>query len=341
MWNLRFFPFLDPYPIGTVFESIENLFFCMNRYYSIPIPSRYLPRKISNWIPNWRVSVSLSMRLCTLRMGILFLKDPGFRALVGLRDPFDDLCCVEGISIWSDRLCKARGSNGTGESIHKYTEKTVLFYYISIFYSISIRLVLVSDLGSVSPFFRDELLAPVLHFVSVDRGERGLGGKRILTWEKQGGQPLSNIQHGFWQCNVVGLSCRSEWIILSTEANLCLLGKRIASYKLCLGRTWISITMNFINEVVNGGVTIILFVVTNPVCVPKKRNLYIFRDLKGAWKHIRTLEWKWKRDGTPVPSEMVRSLAQKKGLIRIILTWFCFLYFFNNTGSGSSPTRIE
>ena len=34
------------------------------------------------------------MRLCTLRIGIHFLKDPGFRALVGLRDPFDDLCCV-------------------------------------------------------------------------------------------------------------------------------------------------------------------------------------------------------------------------------------------------------
>ena len=39
------------------------------------------------------------MRLCILRIGIYFLKDPGFRALVGLRDPFDDLCCVEGISI--------------------------------------------------------------------------------------------------------------------------------------------------------------------------------------------------------------------------------------------------
>lgn len=146
----------------------------------------------------------------------------------------------------------------------------------------------------MSPFFRDELLAPVLHFVSVDRGERELGGKRIVTWEKQGGQPLSNIQHGFWQCNVVGLSCRSEWIILCTEVNLCLLGKRIASYKFCLGRTCISITMKFINEVVNGGVTIILFVVTNLVCVPKKRNLSIFRGLEGAWKHIRTLELKWK-----------------------------------------------
>ena len=125
------------------------------------------------------------------------------------------------------------------------------------------------------------------------------------TWEKQGGQPLSNIQHGFWQCNVVGLSCRSEWIILSTEVNLCLLGKRIASSKFCLGRIYmyfISITMKFINEVVNkwnkivkGGVTIILFVVMNLVCVPKKRNLSIFRGLKGAWKHIRTLEWKWKK----------------------------------------------
>lgn len=193
--------------------------------------------------------------------------------------------------IWSDRLRKARGSNGTGESIQK---RQFYFYYISIFYSISIRLVLVSDLGSVSPFFRDELLAPVLHFVSVDRGERELSGKRIVTWEKQGGQPLSNIQHGFWQCNVVGLSCRSEWIILSTEVNLCPLGKRIASYKFCLGRTCISITMKFINEVVNGGVTIILFVVTNLVCVPKKRNLSIFRGLEGAWKHIRTLELKWK-----------------------------------------------
>lgn len=74
---------------------------------------------------------------------------------------------------------------------------------------------------------------------------------------------------------------------------------------------FISITMKFIN---NGGVTIILFVVTNLVCVPKKkkRNLSIFRGLKGAWKHIRTLEWKWKRDVTPVPSEMVKSLAQEQ-----------------------------
>ena len=33
----------------------------------------------------------------------------------------------------------------------------------------------------------------------------------------------------------------------------------------------------------------------------------------GAWKHIKTLEWRWKRDGTEVPLERVRSLAQEEG----------------------------
>ena len=61
------------------------------------------------------------------------------------------------------------------------TEPGKVYRKDSSFLFYSIRLVLVSDLGSVSPFFRDELLAPVLHFVSVDRGERGLGGKRIVT----------------------------------------------------------------------------------------------------------------------------------------------------------------
>lgn len=169
-----------------------------------------------------------------------------------VRDPFDDLCCVEGISIWSDRLRKARGSNRTGESIQKRQFSSIILVLVSD---------PVSDPGSVSPFFRDELLAPVLHFFSVDRGEGGLSGKRVVPWEKQGGQPASNIQHGFWQCNGVGPSCRSEWISLSTEVNLCLLGKRIASYKFCLGRTCISITMKFINEneVVNGRVTLSFF----------------------------------------------------------------------------------
>ena len=62
----------------------------------------------------------------------------------------------------------------------------------------------------------------------------------------------------------------------------------------------ISITMKLINEneVVNGGVTIILFL----VCIPKKRNL-----------SIRTLEWKWKRDVTPVPSESLVSPIYDRG----------------------------
>ena len=77
---------------------------------------------------------------------------------------------LEDISIWSDRLRKARGSNRTGENIQKRQ-----FF--------SIILVLVSDPGSVSPFFRDELLASGLHFVSVDRGEGG-SARRGLYHER-------------------------------------------------------------------------------------------------------------------------------------------------------------
>lgn len=123
------------------------------------------------------------MRLCTLRIGIYFLKDPGFRALVGLRDPFDDLCCVD------------------------------IFVLKGYLYD---------PIDCVKPA------------IATEPG-------RVYRKDSS-----------------------------------------------------ISITMKFINEVVNGGVTIILFVVTNLVCVPKKRNLSIFRGLEGAWKHIRTLELKWK-----------------------------------------------
>jgi len=86
-------------------------------------------------------------------------------------------------------LRKARGSNGTGESIQKRQFFSIILvfsiildildYYIRLVL-VYIRLVLVSDPDLVSPFFRDELLAPVLHFVSVDRGEKGLGGKRSV-----------------------------------------------------------------------------------------------------------------------------------------------------------------
>ena len=57
------------------------------------------------------------------------------------------------------------------ESGKVYREDSSFLLYI---------LVLVSDPGSVSPFFRDELLALVLHFVSVDRGERWISGKRVV-----------------------------------------------------------------------------------------------------------------------------------------------------------------
>jgi len=214
MWNPWFFLFLYPYPVGTAFESIENLFFCMNRYYYIPIPSRYLPRKIPNWIiTNWRVSVSLSMRLCTLRIGIHFLKDSDFRALVGLRDPFDDLCCVEGISIWSDRLRKARGNKRTGESIQKRQ-------FFSIILVFSIRLVLVSDPGSASPFFRDELLAPALHFFCLC-GPRRRGARREEDCTMREGRRAPSFKYTYttrilaMQCSWTLMSIRMEWIIPS------------------------------------------------------------------------------------------------------------------------------
>ena len=38
------------------------------------------------------------------------------------------------------------------------------------------------------------------------------------------------------------------------------------------------------------------------------------RSQKRVWKHIGTLEWKLKRNVAPVPSEMVRSLAQEEGV---------------------------
>lgn len=71
----------------------------------------------------------------------------------------------------------------------------------------------------------------------------------------------------------------------------------------------------------------------------------IFRGFKEAWKHIRTLEWK--RDGTEVPLERVRSLARKKkGLIRIIVTQLTieskFLHYFRirNSAKRSPVSKL-
>ena len=59
-----------------------------------------------------------------------------------------------------------------------------------------------------------------------------------------------------------------------------------------------------------------------------EEKLFIFRGLEGVWKHIKTLEWKWKRDVTPVPSEMVRSLAQEEGVDPYHLDWVLISQFF-------------
>lgn len=57
----------------------------MNRYYYITFqffPDTFQGKSQIGSKKNERVGVSLSMRLCTLQIGIHFLKDSGFRALV-------------------------------------------------------------------------------------------------------------------------------------------------------------------------------------------------------------------------------------------------------------------
>ena len=49
----------------------------------------------------------------------------------------------------------------------------------------------------------------------------------------------------------------------------------------------LSITMKFINEVVNGGITIILFVVTNLVCVPIRKEKE-FVHFSGSRRGVET-----------------------------------------------------
>ena len=77
---------------------------------------------------------------------------------------------------------KARGSKVTGPGkVYRKDSSflTVLFYYISIVFV----LVLVSDPGSASPFFRDALLAPVLH-LSLWIEEKGSSAGRGLYHER-------------------------------------------------------------------------------------------------------------------------------------------------------------
>lgn len=69
----------------------------------------------------------------------------------------------------------------------------------------------------------------------------------------------------------------------------------------------------------------------------------IFRGLKGACKHIRTLEWKCKRDVTPVPSEMVRSLVQEEGVdpYHLDLVLISLFFYEDRVGFVSYPYQIE
>jgi len=106
-------------------------------------------------------------------IGILFVKDPRFRALVGLRDAFDDLCWKD-IYLYDMINCVINCVNRViatkPERVYRKDSSIPLVFSIPWYYYIYYYLV--SDLGSVSPFLRDELLASVLHFVAVGRGER-------------------------------------------------------------------------------------------------------------------------------------------------------------------------
>ena len=93
----------------------------------------------------------------------------------------------------------------------KYTEKTVLFnfdyLYISSFLFLDIyfyilvlvssTILLVSDPGSVSSFFRDELSAPVLHFFLCGPRRKGAPQEEDCTMrEAQGSLQIWNMDSG-------------------------------------------------------------------------------------------------------------------------------------------------
>ncbi|KAL2226452.1 UNVERIFIED_CONTAM: hypothetical protein Sindi_2003900 [Sesamum indicum] len=127
----------------------------------------------------------------------------------------------------------------------------------------------------MSPFFRDELLAPVLHFVSVGRGEKGLG-----VYMREARRSTS-FKYTTW---ILAMQC--SWTLMSIRMN----------HPFRVGKSLPARQEDSKLQI--------------PV---SKRNLSIFRGLKGAWKHIRTLEWKWKRDVTPVPSESLVNPISDRG----------------------------
>lgn len=67
--------------------------------------------------------------------------------------------------------------------------------------------VLVSDPSLVSPFCHDELLTPVLHFISVDRGEKGLS---VYTREARRSTPKGSTYSSPTRCILADISLRSD-----------------------------------------------------------------------------------------------------------------------------------
>ena len=198
MQNLRDFLFLlYSHPIST---ASEEILFCMNRHYYMLIPSWYLDisfLQITNWIRNWRVNVSLSMWLYTVRIraGINFMKDLGFRALVGVvQDHFDDLCWRIYIYIYLryDLIDCVRPANSNRYGRGKYTEKEVIFDLISQWS------------GPVSPFSYDELMncwhQSYILFLWTG-GKVGAQREEDCTTRERRGQPVPKRQHGFWKCS--------------------------------------------------------------------------------------------------------------------------------------------
>ena len=107
----------------------------------------------------------------------------------------------------------------------KYTEKTVLFnfdyLYISSFLFLDIyfyilvlvssTILLVSDPGSVSSFFRDELSAPVLHFFC---GPRRKGAQQEEDCTMREAQRSTLFKYGTWI-----LAMQRSWVLISIRMN--------------------------------------------------------------------------------------------------------------------------
>ncbi len=154
------------------------------------IPSWYLDisfLQITNWIRNWRVNVSLSMWLYTVRIrtGINLMQKKAWLSCFGWGCPrsFRWPMLKRSISIW-DMIDCVRPANSNWYGQRKYTEKKVLFDLISQWS------------GSVSPFSINWWTASVLY---LDRWKSKV--REDCTTRERRGQPVPKKQHGFWKCS--------------------------------------------------------------------------------------------------------------------------------------------